>query len=222
MAEAAGEVATALAGAEPTPRGVVRVTAPPGVAYAFLTPLAARLRELLPEVRLEVVATTSYVDLVRREADLALRVPRSDRAPQRDLVSLARATSPVRIFGAPSLVSRLPLCPALGDVPFIAWAPPFEELLPNPLLAKLIPGFQPVFAADDYILQIRAAEAGVGAIFMDQVQRRFSLPSALVEIPAPFGPVTSSLDLVSARAALAIPRVKAVADVLARELEACS
>jgi DNA-binding transcriptional LysR family regulator len=61
-------------GAASTPKGVVRVTAPPGVAYRFLAPLAARIRTLLPEVRLEVVATTTFVDLARREADLALRV----------------------------------------------------------------------------------------------------------------------------------------------------
>lgn len=222
MAEAAGEVESALARVESTPRGVVRVTAPPGVAYMFLTPLATRLRELLPDIRLEVVATTSYVDLVRREADLALRVPRPDRSAQRDLVSLARATSPVGAFVAPSLLCELPPQPSLADVPWIAWAPPFEELLPNPMLEKLIPGFRPVFAADDYIVQIRAAEAGVGAIFLDRVLRRFALPSALVEIPLPLGHVTASLDLVCARASLAIPRVKAVADVLARELEACS
>src|SRR5262249_42704882 len=104
MAEAAGEVERVASGARPTPKGIVRVTAPPGVAYTFLAPLAARLRSLLPEVRLEIVATTSYVDLARREADLAIRFQRLDRATtQRDLVTLATATSPVAAFAAPSL-----------------------------------------------------------------------------------------------------------------------
>jgi DNA-binding transcriptional LysR family regulator len=218
MAEAAGEIERVASGAESTPKGIVRVTAPPGVAYLFLAPLAGRLRALLPDVRLEVVATTTYVDLARREADLALRVQPMDRPAQRDLVSLATTTSPVAAFAAPSLAAALPAKPQLADVPWVAWAPPFEQLSPNPQLARLIPGFRPAFAADDYIVQIRAAEAGVGAIALDRSALRYALPSPLVELPLSFGNLTSSLDLVCARASLAIPRVKAVAEVLAREL----
>jgi DNA-binding transcriptional LysR family regulator len=218
MAEAAGEVERVASGAESTPKGVVRVTAPPGVAYTFLAPMAAQVRRLLPDVRLEVVATTTYVDLARREADLALRGQPMDRPAQRDLVSLATTTSPVAAYVAPSLLATLPPKPLLADVPWIAWAPPFEDISPNPQLAKLIPGFRPVFAADDYIVQIRAAEAGVGAIFLDRLSLRYALPSPLVELPLSFGKLTTTLHLVCARASLAIPRVKAVADVLAKEL----
>jgi len=219
MAEAAGEVERVASGAAATPKGVVRVTASPGLCYVFLAPLAARLRSLLPDVRLEIVATTSYVDLVRREADLAIRMQRFERASaQRDLLVLATATHPVAAFAAPSLAATLPPNARLADVPWIAWAPPFEDLPPNPQLAKLIPGFEPVFAATDYIVQIRAAEAGVGAIVLDHAARRFALPSPLVALPLSFGKLTSSLQLICARSSLAIPRVKAVADVLAKEL----
>jgi DNA-binding transcriptional LysR family regulator len=218
MAEAAGEVERVASVAETTPRGVVRVTAPPGVAYAFLAPLAPKLRVLLPDVRLEVVASTSYVDLARREADLAIRVQGLDRPAQRDLVTLATTTSPVAAFATPLLAASLPPGARLIDVPWIAWAPPFESLAPNPQLAKLIPGFQPVFAATDYLVQLRAAEAGVGAIVLDRSAHHFGLPSPLIELPLSFGKYTSSLHLICARASLAIPRVKAVADLLAVEL----
>ena len=219
MAEAAGEVDRVASGAETAPKGIVRVTAPPGVAYTFLVPMAARLRTLLPDVCLEVAATTTYVDLARRQADLALRMQPLDRPAQRDLVSLATISSPVAAFASPSVAATLPRRPVLADVPWIAWAPPFEHLSPNPQLAKLIKNFRPVFAADDYIVQIRAAEAGVGAIILDRSAHRFALPSPLVELSVSFGKLTSSLHLVCARASLAIPRVKAVAEVLAHELE---
>jgi DNA-binding transcriptional LysR family regulator len=219
MAEAAGEVERVASGAAATPTGVVRVTAPPGVAYLFLAPFAGRLRSLLPDVRLEIVATTSYLDLARREADLAIRAEAVDRAAsQRDLVSLATITSPIAAFGAPSLAAALPANARLADVPWIAWAPPFEDLAPNPQLAKLVPNFAPVFAATDYIVQIRAAEAGVGAIILDRSAFRFSLPSALVELPVSFGKLVASAHLICARSSLSIPRVKAVADALAKEL----
>jgi len=95
-----------------------------------------RLRSVLPDVRLEVVATTTYVDLARREADLALRAQLPDRPKQRDLVVLATSTSPVAAFATPSLTVTLPKRPLVTDVPWIAWAPPFEELPPNPQLSK--------------------------------------------------------------------------------------
>jgi DNA-binding transcriptional LysR family regulator len=218
MAEAAGEVERVASHAAATPKGIVRVTAAPGVAYSFLTPFAARLRSTLPDVHLEVVASTSYVDLARREADLALRSQSLDRVSgQRDLVVLATATSPVGVFAAPSIATALPANARLADVPWIAWAPPFTELAPNPQLAKLVPGFEPVFTATDYIVQIRAAEAGIGA--MDRVARRFVLGSKLVELPVATGKLTSSVHLICARSSLTIPRIKAVADALAKELE---
>lgn len=219
MAEAAGEVERVASGAAATPKGVVRVTAPPGVAYTFLAPLAARLRTLLPEVRLEIVATTSYLDLARREADLAIRSPPIDRAlSKRDLVALATVNSPVAAFAAASLAAKLPAHARLADIPWIAWASPFEELPPNPQLARLIPGFEPVLAATDYIVQIRAAEAGVGAVLLDHLGGRFALPSPLVQLPVSLGNLSSTVHLVCARSSLSIPRVKAVADVLAKEL----
>jgi DNA-binding transcriptional LysR family regulator len=214
MAEAAGEVERVASGASATPAGTVRVTAAPGVAYTFLTPFAAKLRALLPNVRLEVMASTGYADLARHEADLALR---SQWAPaQRDLVTLATASSPVVVLASPAL--KLPRGIAVADVPWIAWAPPFDDLAPNPQLAKLVPGFAPVFTATDYIVQIRAAEAGVGAILSDRLGRRSRLPSPLVEVPVAIGKIMSTLHLICARTSLSIPRVKAVADLLAKEL----
>jgi hypothetical protein len=36
-----------------------------------------------------------------------------------------------------------------------------------------IPGFRPVFAADDFLVQLRAAEAGIGAIILSSFRSRF-------------------------------------------------
>ena len=52
------------------------------------------------------------------------------------------------------------------------------------------------------------------------MRSRDSLPTRLVELKLDFGKMTSSLHLVCARSSLGIPRVRAVADLLARELQA--
>ena len=221
MADAAREADHAAAGVETRPRGVVRITAPPGVAFEILAPFAARAAKELPEVRLEVLSTVSYLDLARREADLGVRMQPLDRASgQRDLVTVTSVQHGVAAYATREYIASLGRGFGLADVGWIGWAPPLEHLPPNPQLAARIPGFAPVFASDDYIVQLRAAEAGVGAIVLGRIRSPRALPTALVPMKLDFGKLTSSLHLVCARSSLTIPRVKAVADLLARELEA--
>jgi DNA-binding transcriptional LysR family regulator len=210
MAEWAGEVARA-AGQEETggAQGMVRVTAPPSVAFDFVAPLAVKLREKLPEIRLEVLSTPHYLDLARGEADLAIRyfAPSS-----RDLVSVGRLTMPNAVVVASSYAARLKKKPRLEDLDWIAWAPPFEDLAPNPELAAVVPDFRPVFTSDNYLVQWRACEAGVGAMLRGH---HFSFPSPVIALDIDLGPhATSTLHLVCARSALAVPRIRAVADLV--------
>ena len=67
-------------------------------------------------------------------------------------------------------------------------------------------------------MQLRAAEAGVGAIVLGRFRSKRALPTPLVEMKLDFGKLQSSLHLVCARSSLSIPRVRAVADLLAAEL----
>jgi DNA-binding transcriptional LysR family regulator len=211
MAEWAGEVERAAEAEDRAPRGLVRVTAPPGVAYELLAPFAAWLRERLPEVRLEVVASVLNLDLARREADLAIRI---GRVPA-DLVTLASRTSGVGVFLARSLARTLPKRPKPADVPWIGWAPPLDQLPPNPELAALIPGWAPSFTCDDYVVMLRAAEAGAGALFLARLHHRFGTATKrLVEIDVGLPRVEREVRLVCAKSALDIPRVRAVAELL--------
>lgn len=214
MAEWAVEVERA-ADRQAAPAGVVRVTAPPGVAFEVVAPFAAALRAELPEVTLEAVSTVQYLDLARREADLALR---AQRPSQRDLVCLASLDFEAVPCAARSYAARLPRRARVADVDWIAWAPPLDHVTPNPELARLIPGFRPVFASDDYLVQLRACEVGLGAMFFARVQHRFTRETPLVELDIDLPPVPASLHLVCARSALAIPRIRAVAERLAAEL----
>lgn len=215
MAQWAAEVDRAAESRETSPRGLVRITAPPGLAFEVVAPLAATLREELPQVQLEVLATTRYLDLGRREADLALRF---ERQQQRDVVSLAEVESEVAAFANAAYARSLPRGYGAADLRWIAWAPPYQDLFPNPQLAKLVPGFVPAFASDDYLVQVRAAIEGVGAMFLGRLRHRYQRDVGLVELPERFGRMSAKLHLAAGRTALEIPRVKAVADRLAQVL----
>ncbi len=216
MAEWAGELRSAAELSDSAPRGVVRITAAPGVAFEFLAPFARLVKEKYPKLELQVLARVEYVDLSRREADIALR----SRAPtQRDLTVVHSFTHMIDAFASKSYAKKLPKKPSLSDIDFIAWAPPFEQFPPNPQLATLIPNFRPVFASDDFIVQIRAAQAGVGAVVMQKVRHRFNRDSDLVPLGLELGPHGKyGFHVVCAKSALGVARVRAVAELLKAEL----
>ncbi len=216
MAEWAAEVERAAdVGASAGPRGVVRVTAPPGLAFDFLAPFAAVVREHYPDLRLEVLSSVERLDLARGEADLALRLQSTLSS---ELAVLGSFTVSNAVMVAKSYAARLPRKPKLAQLDWIAWAPPFEEVAPNPQLKALIPDFRPAFTSDNYLVQWRACEMGLGAMIFSRMRYRFTLTSSLVPLDIDLGPHReSTTHLVCAKSALAVPRVRAVADLVLAE-----
>ncbi len=218
MAEWAGEVGRAAAAGDRTPQGIVRLTAAPGVAFDFVAPFAAHVRAKLPKVQLEVISKIEYLDLARGEADLAMRLKAPP--PGSDLVVVGSLETPAQVFVSKSVAQRLPKKPALDDLEWIAWCPPYEDLPPNPQLRALIPGFRPVFTTDNFLVMMQAAEAGVGAVILARPPHRFTMPTQLVPLDIPLGPAGQRpLYLVCAKSALEVPRIRAVADLLVHELQ---
>lgn len=55
-------------------QGTVRITASQPVANYLLPPILARMREALPEIQIELVSSNTVSNLLRREADIAVRM----------------------------------------------------------------------------------------------------------------------------------------------------
>lgn len=217
MAEWAGEVGRAAEARDQSPRGLVRVTSSPWACFDFLAPFAVFVGQKHPGLRLELLSTVAYLDLARGEADLALRL----KPPtQPELVVVKHFELKNYVLVARSLANRLPPRPKLGDLPWIAWAPPFDSIPPNPQLEQAVPGFMPAFTSDNFLVMVAAAEAGAGAIVLSRVQHRFARPSSLVALPVPIGALTTTpLYLVAAKSALEVPRIRRVSELLADELD---
>jgi DNA-binding transcriptional LysR family regulator len=96
--EEAREAAASL-GAEP--RGLVRITAPPGLGPG-LAPVVAAFARAHPAVRVEVSLTSRFVDLVKEGFDLAVRA-----GPLGDSSLLARklADTEVALYAAPAYLA---------------------------------------------------------------------------------------------------------------------
>src|SRR5258708_18325501 len=65
------EARAAITDMQDTPRGTVRVTAPPDIGAILLAPIVARFVRKYPEVRVELSLTSRFVDLVHEGIDLA-------------------------------------------------------------------------------------------------------------------------------------------------------
>lgn len=68
--------AALLRGAASAPSGTIRIGAPDGLGSAFLAPRLGALRELYPDLQIQLVPLTRSFSLSQREADLAVMVGR--------------------------------------------------------------------------------------------------------------------------------------------------
>lgn len=80
MDNAANELARNVSGLEPGISGTVRITASQPVACFVLPPILAQMRLALPDIQVELVASNAVSNLLRREADIALRMVQPDQA----------------------------------------------------------------------------------------------------------------------------------------------
>ena len=222
MARWAGEFERLAAGAEQAIEGTVRIASPPALSVDLVAPLAAGLRAAYPRLRLEVLAGVDHVDLVRGEADLAIRT-RDAKAPE--LSTLAEGTSPIGVFASPDYARALEARRAsegrhgpigLAELDWITWARPYEGVAPRPMLERAIEDFSPAFASDDYLVQRAAAVAGLGALMMDI---RGAELVDLVELDVGFRPPPLTFRLVCARSARFVPRIRLVAERFVRAVE---
>ena len=80
MAEAAGEVEVRLRGAGDPLAGTVRLAASEVMAAFILPPILAHLSAKYPRLQIDLVASNQISNLLRREADIAVRMVRPTQA----------------------------------------------------------------------------------------------------------------------------------------------
>ncbi|MBV8684946.1 MAG: LysR family transcriptional regulator [Caulobacteraceae bacterium] len=162
MATAAETLARAASGDPDTEHGVVRVTASEIVAVEVLPPILAGFRREHPMIDLELVASNRQEDLLRRDADVAVRMVR----PTQDAL-LARRIGEVRVglFARRDYVERFGVPESLDDLgrhSFIGYDR--GQLIPSARAAVNIELTPDMFAlrSDCDVAQIAALRAGFG------------------------------------------------------------
>ncbi len=104
MAEAANRVSLAASGQSQAIAGRVCITATEMLATYYLPPMLRKLREQAPGIVVEVVASDEVRDLIRREADIAIR---HTQPTQPDLIARRIGFLRGRIYAARRLLEEV-------------------------------------------------------------------------------------------------------------------
>ena len=218
MARALGELGVMLDAVEAEAEGVVRLTAPPGVADVFVAPALAQFQARHPKVRVNLDASVGYADLTRGEADLALRLRRPERG---DLVAQKLVTTRSVPAGSPDYVTSLGTLRRTDDARWIAWGHELAQIAESRWMETHI-GVSPVLRTSSFSAQLHAAAAGVGLMLAPEPYlHRFDLRAvtpgkklvrAWKELPV------GDLWLVGHVALRRVPRVAVLWDFIVQEL----
>jgi len=80
MQSGADQLARSVIGSDKSTSGTVRISASQTVACFVLPALLAQMRQALPDIQVELVAKNSVSNLLRREADIAVRMVQPEQA----------------------------------------------------------------------------------------------------------------------------------------------
>jgi DNA-binding transcriptional LysR family regulator len=154
-----------LEGGEAAIEGQVRISAPPAFASLWLVPRLAALTRNHPGLVLDVIGATAAASLVRREADIALRLSRPDDGPlkTRNLGRLRYG-----IYGSRAYLDEV----AEEDRVFLAYDEELDATPQQRWLRKFADGRPFMMLANDLVSLISATRAGMGLA---------ALPHLLVE-----------------------------------------
>lgn len=216
MGESAGRLALAATGQSQRIDGPIRITATEAYAIHILPPIIARLRAAHPGITVEVRATDRGVDLLRREADIAIRYV-EPREPE--LIARKVLEDRGRPYATPDCLRRLghPRCwHDLAQAEFVSFCEPakFIESMRNlglDLTAQQLP-----VQVDSHMVHWALVKQGAGIGFMTEAVGdaeplvRRVLPEA--------APIVFPVWLVTHRELHTSRRVRVVFDLLADAL----
>ena len=217
MGEAANHIALVAAGQADAIDGTVCLTASELIAAYLLPPVIAGLRREHPGIELEIVASNSVRDLLRREADIAIR----NVAPTHpDLVARSLGERRARPYASREYLSRIgnPRTPAaLAEVgEFFGFDR--SDMMLEVLRADglpLTPASFPIVTSN-HLVQWELAKRGAGICFvMEEVG---DATPGMVRVLPELKPLPVPIWLVSHRELRTSRRIRLVFDALADAL----
>lgn len=218
MGQAAEQLSQGAHGLSQAVEGVVRITTSEVYAAHLLPPVLARLRREHPGIRLEVIASNRKLDLLRREADIAIR---NATTTEPELVIRKLRDDTARAYATPALLRRLGQprrWQDLRDAPFLGFVD--DTLLAEGLARLGVPltGADLPLRSDSHLVQWEWVRRGMGIGLITEAvgdaERR--VRRVLPDAPA----IRFPMWLVAHRQVRTSRRLRLVFDMLAETLAA--
>ncbi|HVE09318.1 MAG TPA: LysR family transcriptional regulator [Paraburkholderia sp.] len=167
-------------GTNDSPKGLVRISATPGLALEFLSTRLPRLTAQHEGLDIELSASVRAVSLDLREADVALRF---GRPLDGDVIARPLVTLAYGFYATPQWQQRA----ATGATPvFVAFDEANSSIADAAWLMRCYPRARLAFRADNQLAQAAAARAGAGIAMLPHFIGRSIdglVPCALEPLP---------------------------------------
>lgn len=216
MADAANRISLSAAGQASSLEGLVSISASDVISTHLLPPIIAQARALHPGITIEIVASNRASDLLRREADIAVR---NFQPTQPELFAKKIRDAHARLYAAPSYLESLgsPRTAAeLSRGQFMGFDHRDELIDGLNALGLSLSAKNFGVVTDSSLVQWELIKQGVGiGVMMEEVGDAEPLVRCALESLAP---ITFPLWLVSHRELQTSRRVRVVYDLLAQGL----
>lgn len=205
-----------LAGRDTRLSGTVRLTAPDDIADSLLPPILAGLRRRHPGIELELNISNGFLNLTRREADIALRP--SDQPPE-TMIGRHIADIAFAIYGERKFVGSRPPLSRASELVHENLLAPDDSLAHTGVarwLRQVVPGSQGIYRANSFAHLMIACCTGMGFAVLPCFLGD-TVPDLVRALP-PQQAMRSELWLLTHPDIRATARIRAVMDFLARTI----
>ena len=213
MGEAATRVSLAATGRSELIDGHVSITATSTFATRHLPAVVERVRHRAPGIELEIIAANESLDLLRREADIAIRHARPEHG---DLIARRIGRTTAHLYASKAYLDREGRARSPADVArydFIGFESPTQLLdLYQGMGIPLTRQHCKVFTANGrVILSLIEQGLGVGVVTRDVAETRPEIEEVLPNLP----PIEVPVWLVTHRELHTSRRIRLVFDTIA-------
>jgi DNA-binding transcriptional LysR family regulator len=148
-----------VTGADLALAGTIRVTAPDTLGHELLLPLFARFQAQHPQVRLELVTGSTFLNLTQREADVAVR---GSNKPPENLVGRRAGVIRTALYASRAYVRTLKARSSEADYRWVGHDASLAHLQSARWIAKHVAPERVVLRVDSLVAMAQAVAAGVG------------------------------------------------------------
>jgi len=155
-----------VAGIASEPTGDVRVATMEGIGSFYLAPRMPILRQLFPEIRVELVTERHLISLTKREADISVSFAQMT-GPR--LISEAVGTFQLRLYASPQYLDRMVEPRSIEDLDryeFVDYIDDFVSISQVRWLHDVLVQSRVVFRSSSMVAQHNAAAAGLGMVLL--------------------------------------------------------